>query len=780
MPPHTIEDAKLDETISLQEKAVRLAHDNYPEKPRQLYDLAVLLQRRYQLFGTVDDINNAILLQQQAASLILRGSPDEPHVLCGLGSAYHIRFQGLGDLSDLESAIELQTKAVSSTPVFHLDRAGRLGELGMAHHSRFKRVGSSLDLYTAYTCQNQAASSTPDYHPNKHHQLGNLGVVCLSKYQLSGYADDLDKAVTYLERSLSLVPEAHPDKPAHLENLGLSYLSRFSGSGELSDLGVAVDFQSQAVSLTPDRHICKSSRLLRLGNSYHTQFQRTRNPSDLQSAISCQTRSISLTPDGHPDKPQQLESLGRSYYSQFQHLVQQIDIDLAIDFQFQSMSQTPNTHPDRPRRLGSLGNFYYARYRYFEGLSDLDSAISYQTEAILLMPNDHSDKSDCLIDLGMSRCSRFQRLGQLSDLRIATDCHSQVTQIVFDNHPNGEDRLSRLTNLRNMIQTGLGQPQTVSRTLDDRGHEISYSGTSYNRRGDTPAPASIVPQQPSAISSSMASFSNFPISSGGFGDIYRGKIQGGTEIAVKTMRLREVDSNQQNQKSLKHAARELYAWSKFQHRNVQRLLGLVEFRGQIGMVSAWEANGSLPTYLERHPEVDRCQLSAQISDGLSYLHGSNICNVLVSEDGIPLLTDFGNATIQKHTLSFTDTSTNTAMSLRWAAPELLSGTTTFSKPADVYALGMETVTGNIPYLGKAEMAVVPIVLIQKGHPERPHQHIPLDSMHGEALWTLLKRCWIYEPEDRPSAPEVKQISGRFTIKRSADGRYYTKGFVCEW
>ncbi|KAG9119693.1 Protein kinase, partial [Ceratobasidium sp. 392] len=190
----------------------------------------------------------------------------------------------------------------------------------------------------------------------------------------------------------------------------------------------------------------------------------------------------------------------------------------------------------------------------------------------------------------------------------------------------------------------------------------------------------------------VASCSNYPISNGGYGDIYRAKLKNGTEVAIKTMRLL---LNGQDKKHIKHAARELYTWSKCRHRNVQRLLGLVEFRDQIGIVSVWETNGDLSSYIQRYPEANRYQISMQIAEGLEYLHQTGIAhgdlkasNVLVSKTGVPLLADFGNATLQEYTLKFTSTITKASISSRWAAPELLEGKAAYSFPADVYALGM--------------------------------------------------------------------------------------------
>ncbi|KAG8761813.1 hypothetical protein FRC12_009313 [Ceratobasidium sp. 428] len=189
----------------------------------------------------------------------------------------------------------------------------------------------------------------------------------------------------------------------------------------------------------------------------------------------------------------------------------------------------------------------------------------------------------------------------------------------------------------------------------------------------------------------LATCSEIPISSGGFGDIYRCGLYDGTQVAIKTIRLY---SGSQDQKILKHAAHEIYAWSKCKHPNVQPLLGLAMFRGRIGMIARWESNGNLSHYLEQRADVDRCALSTQIAEGLSYLHASGVIhgdlkggNVLISQDGVAQLADFGNAKLQEYSLKFTKTSTKETLSSRWAAPELFEGNRC-SYATDVYALGM--------------------------------------------------------------------------------------------
>ncbi|KAG8694133.1 hypothetical protein FRC08_008692 [Ceratobasidium sp. 394] len=107
------------------------------------------------------------------------------------------------------------------------------------------------------------------------------------------------------------------------------------------------------------------------------------------------------------------------------------------------------------------------------------------------------------------------------------------------------------------------------------------------------------------------------------------------------------------------------------------------------------------------------------------------------------------------------------------APELVKGRS-YSAPADVYALGMtmlEAITGDVSYAElKLDFAVL-YAVAEKKYPKRPQVHIPDDSEHGDILWVLLQRCWTYEPEERPSAAEVKEMMSWITQEGLRPRRY---------
>ncbi|KAG8725554.1 hypothetical protein FRC09_011281 [Ceratobasidium sp. 395] len=106
----------------------------------------------------------------------------------------------------------------------------------------------------------------------------------------------------------------------------------------------------------------------------------------------------------------------------------------------------------------------------------------------------------------------------------------------------------------------------------------------------------------------LSACSEYPISSGGFGDIFRGKLNDNASVAIKCIRIVIDPYSDEPEKYLKCAAREIHTWSKLDHRYVSKLLGLAQFRGRIAMVSPWAEHGALPRFLERRPQQNRLRL----------------------------------------------------------------------------------------------------------------------------------------------------------------------------
>ncbi|KAL5641772.1 hypothetical protein ACGC1H_002025 [Rhizoctonia solani] len=186
------------------------------------------------------------------------------------------------------------------------------------------------------------------------------------------------------------------------------------------------------------------------------------------------------------------------------------------------------------------------------------------------------------------------------------------------------------------------------------------------------------------------------VSGGGFGDIWMGQLHNGKKVAIKAWRTDALDRCRY--KTLKRAARELFYWSRMDHRNIHPLMGVIVFKDRyLGMVSEWMENGHLHKYLKGHPDADRYRLCVDVASGLEYMHSQSTVhgdlkamNVLVSPGGIARLSDFDFSVMsQASSLLFTESSNSRSGSVRWVAPELLAeDAPKRTKESDVYALGM--------------------------------------------------------------------------------------------
>ncbi|QRV87102.1 Ephrin type-A receptor 4 [Ceratobasidium sp. AG-Ba] len=129
-----------------------------------------------------------------------------------------------------------------------------------------------------------------------------------------------------------------------------------------------------------------------------------------------------------------------------------------------------------------------------------------------------------------------------------------------------------------------------------------------------------------------------------------------------------------------------------------------------------------------------------------------------------MLTDFGSAVFTESTLHLTGSHSANGHSLRWTPPEIIRGDLSyFNKEADIYSLGMETISGRIPYYNKQnEATVMYAVLSGKEPPLRDEDRIPRESKHGNILWDLLVRCWQQDSQARPSALDVMRIMSTIT------------------
>ncbi|KLO11013.1 kinase-like protein, partial [Schizopora paradoxa] len=204
-------------------------------------------------------------------------------------------------------------------------------------------------------------------------------------------------------------------------------------------------------------------------------------------------------------------------------------------------------------------------------------------------------------------------------------------------------------------------------------------------------------------------------------------------------------------------------WSGSAHSNLLPFFGFF-FKGENAvpeLVSEWMKNGTVTAYMRNRP-FDVVELLRGIASGLNYLHFEKqsihadsraYANILVSDEGHPLIADFGLSTSGISSSLLGTTQHGGKGTLRWMAKELLFDDAPHSIATDMWAFGMvicELLSRGLPFAEKNDYEA--LLAIAKGIlPQRPKFDDTENHDIYEGLWSICTDCWRNNPSKRPTA-----------------------------
>jgi tetratricopeptide (TPR) repeat protein len=204
------------------------------------------------------------------------------------------RYQRYGDLKDLDDALENDQKTVHLTPEGHPDLPGYLQSLAISFTVRYRRLKKLSDLEAAIQNNQAAVAQTPNSHPHLPGRIQSLGTSIIYRYETSNSVDDLEAAIKHFQKAVDLTENGHPDLPQQLQSLAAAFTYRYHRLGNVEDLEAALQNDKAAIDLIPDGHPNLSRCLQNLAMSFTDKYDRLNDMKDLEAAFESYSASFRI------------------------------------------------------------------------------------------------------------------------------------------------------------------------------------------------------------------------------------------------------------------------------------------------------------------------------------------------------------------------------------------------------------------------------------------------------------------------------------------------------
>ncbi|KAJ7581805.1 kinase-like domain-containing protein [Mycena floridula] len=255
-----------------------------------------------------------------------------------------------------------------------------------------------------------------------------------------------------------------------------------------------------------------------------------------------------------------------------------------------------------------------------------------------------------------------------------------------------------------------------------------------------------------------------PLFYGGFSDVYTGVLSlpdRQMDVALKVYRALDDPA-----KAFKYLQREVSILKAIPpHANVAELIGVGNIQNRPTLVLPWYARGNASKDLAGTDLDTLLDAIRGIARGIEHLHSHAIIhgdlkasNILMADDGSPVVADFGLSRILEHSTGYTTSSLTGTVN--WLAPEMLEAMQlgqpvqiSRSRASDIWALGCtvyELLTGSIPYADQPNSVVLSRHVRHGNNPLLSKDEI---IQNNPAIRSLLVSCWAMNPSERPTIAE---------------------------
>ncbi|KAE9363030.1 hypothetical protein N431DRAFT_489968 [Stipitochalara longipes BDJ] len=395
-----------------------------------LHRLAVQLSRRFQLTGSVKDLEDAIGFLNTCLQIGPSDHVERAKWLNNRNLQSQYRYQITHSLDDLNEAILHAQAALSNSYAILEDeeRASWCFSLGVLFKDRFSHTGASEDL-NGSICQIQKALDIKEtisirdkqppfdliYDPKQLLWTSKLGDFLYERFTIHGSSDDLSKSISVGKISCDSTPSHLPEHATRADRVAERYGNRFEKEGDTKALDKAIRLMRVAQKLESDDEQV-GERLCRLATYLCYRFRHRNLVQDLDEGIQLLEKALVLSNISDLHKAKWLNNLSVLLTERFRRSGKGPDLDRAINAGKGCIDLTPIDDTELARRLNNRGDQLKDRYMILGAIEDLEESIQLGQQAVDRTSADNPEIAVWRNNLGQRLHARFHHVGDLNDL----------------------------------------------------------------------------------------------------------------------------------------------------------------------------------------------------------------------------------------------------------------------------------------------------------------------------------------------------------------------------
>jgi tetratricopeptide (TPR) repeat protein len=292
---------ELEEALDVANESLALAPPGSPNRGYTLEVVGDILRlRALSTSTTASDLDKLVEVRREAYEINVMGKDTRSDLSNDLANSLRIRYLWSGRPHDLEEAIELRRTALENgggnSP------SGVIGCLAEDLYLRFKEFNRIEDLYEAVRLYRQQMESTPAASAVYYEYCLRISTALCTSAQVMDNLVDLEEAVNLAKKPVQGLPEVHPMLPHAVLRLSNALLLRMQHLPEIGDLNYVIQLlERHAHSSFTDS--CFGVEFLRaLCLAFATRFNQNRREEDAHSSLEALRNALSKASPGRRER----------------------------------------------------------------------------------------------------------------------------------------------------------------------------------------------------------------------------------------------------------------------------------------------------------------------------------------------------------------------------------------------------------------------------------------------------------------------------------------------